>query len=46
MLAERKLLILDGLADLMIASFEEVEHNLSLSAQPAPAVGIHYIVAT
>jgi S-DNA-T family DNA segregation ATPase FtsK/SpoIIIE len=39
-------LIVDELADLMMAGFDEVEHILCRLAQLARAVGIHLIVAT
>jgi len=39
-------LIVDELADLMMASFDEVERTLCRLAQLARAVGIHLIVAT
>jgi S-DNA-T family DNA segregation ATPase FtsK/SpoIIIE len=39
-------LIIDELADLMMASFDEVEHTLCRLAQLARATGIHLIVAT
>ncbi len=39
-------LIIDELADLMMAGFDEVEHTLCRLAQLARAVGIHLIVAT
>ncbi len=39
-------LIIDELADLMLAGFDEVEHILCRLAQLARAVGIHLIVAT
>jgi S-DNA-T family DNA segregation ATPase FtsK/SpoIIIE len=39
-------LIIDELADLMMAAFDEVEHTLCRLAQLARAVGIHLIVAT
>jgi len=39
-------LIIDELADLMMAGFDEVEHILCRLAQLARAVGIHLIVAT
>jgi len=39
-------LIIDELADLMMAGFDEVEHTLCRLAQLARATGIHLIVAT
>ncbi|AGG06079.1 MULTISPECIES: DNA translocase FtsK [Dehalococcoides] len=39
-------LIIDELADLMMAGFDEVEHILCRLAQMARAVGIHLVVAT
>ena len=39
-------LIVDELADLMMAAFDEVEHTLCRLAQLARATGIHIIVAT
>ncbi|MEA3253396.1 MAG: DNA translocase FtsK [Chloroflexota bacterium] len=39
-------LIIDELADLMMAAFDEVEHTLCRLAQLARATGIHLIVAT
>lgn len=39
-------LIIDELADLMMAGFDEVEHILCRLAQLARAVGIHLVVAT
>ncbi len=39
-------LFIDELADLMMASFDEVEHTLCRLAQLARATGIHLIVAT
>ncbi len=39
-------LIIDELADLMMAGFDEVEHTLCRLAQLARAIGIHLIVAT
>ncbi len=39
-------LIIDELADLMMAGFDEVEHHLCRLAQLARATGIHLIVAT
>jgi S-DNA-T family DNA segregation ATPase FtsK/SpoIIIE len=39
-------LIIDELADLMMTSFDEVEHILCRLAQLARAIGIHLIVAT
>jgi S-DNA-T family DNA segregation ATPase FtsK/SpoIIIE len=40
------ILIIDELADLMMAGFDEVEHTLCRLAQLARATGIHLIVAT
>lgn len=40
------ILIIDELADLMMAGFDEVEHILCRLAQLARATGIHLIVAT
>jgi S-DNA-T family DNA segregation ATPase FtsK/SpoIIIE len=40
------ILIIDELADLMMAGFDEVEHILCRLAQLARAIGIHLIVAT
>jgi DNA segregation ATPase FtsK/SpoIIIE, S-DNA-T family len=40
------LLFIDELADLMMTSFDEVEHNLCRLAQLARATGIHLVVAT
>ncbi len=40
------ILLIDELADLMMAAFEEVEHGLCRLAQLARATGIHLIVAT
>ncbi len=40
------ILIVDELADLMMAGFEEVEHILCRLAQLARATGIHLVVAT
>ncbi|MBA7538793.1 DNA translocase SpoIIIE [subsurface metagenome] len=40
------MLIIDELADLMMAGFDEVEHTLCRLAQLARATGIHLIVAT
>jgi len=40
------ILIIDELADLMMAGFDEVEHILCRLAQLARAVGIHLVVAT
>jgi S-DNA-T family DNA segregation ATPase FtsK/SpoIIIE len=40
------LLIIDELADLMMAGFDEVEHILCRLAQLARATGIHLVVAT
>jgi S-DNA-T family DNA segregation ATPase FtsK/SpoIIIE len=39
-------LVIDELADLMMAGFDEVEHTLCRLAQLARATGIHLIVAT
>ena len=39
-------LVIDELADLMMAGFDEVEHILCRLAQLARAIGIHLIVAT
>ncbi|MFC1905376.1 DNA translocase FtsK [Chloroflexota bacterium] len=39
-------LVIDELADLMMAAFDEVEHNLCRLAQLSRATGIHLIVAT
>ncbi|GAI03777.1 unnamed protein product, partial [marine sediment metagenome] len=39
-------LIIDELADLMMAGFDEVEHILCRLAQLARATGIHLVVAT
>ena len=39
-------LIIDELADLMMAGFDEVEHSLCRLAQLARATGIHLVVAT
>jgi S-DNA-T family DNA segregation ATPase FtsK/SpoIIIE len=40
------ILVIDELADLMMAGFDEVEHTLCRLAQLARATGIHLIVAT
>jgi len=40
------ILIIDELADLMMAGFDEVEHTLCRLAQLARAIGIHLVVAT
>ncbi|MCX6003711.1 MAG: DNA translocase FtsK [Chloroflexi bacterium] len=40
------ILVIDELADLMMAGFDEVEHILCRLAQLARAIGIHLIVAT
>jgi S-DNA-T family DNA segregation ATPase FtsK/SpoIIIE len=40
------ILVIDELADLMMTSFDEVEHTLCRLAQLARATGIHLIVAT
>lgn len=40
------ILIIDELADLMMAGFEEVEHIICRLAQLARATGIHLVVAT
>jgi len=40
------ILIIDELADLMMAGFDEVEHTLCRLAQLSRATGIHLIVAT
>jgi len=40
------ILIIDELADLMMAGFDEVEHTLCRLAQLARATGIHLVVAT
>jgi S-DNA-T family DNA segregation ATPase FtsK/SpoIIIE len=42
----RLVLVIDELADLMMAGFDEVEHILCRLAQLSRAVGIHLIVAT
>ncbi|MBI4286043.1 MAG: DNA translocase FtsK [Chloroflexi bacterium] len=39
-------LVIDELADLMMAGFDEVEHHLCRLAQLARATGIHLVVAT
>ncbi len=39
-------LVIDELADLMVAAFDEVEHGICRLAQLARATGIHIIVAT
>jgi len=39
-------LVIDELADLMVAAFDEVEHGVCRLAQLARATGIHIIVAT
>ena len=39
-------LVIDELADLMVAAFDEVEHAICRLAQLARATGIHIIVAT
>jgi S-DNA-T family DNA segregation ATPase FtsK/SpoIIIE len=39
-------LVIDELADLMMAAFDEVEHGICRLAQLARATGIHIIVAT
>jgi len=39
-------LVIDELADLMMAGFDEVEHTLCRLAQLARATGIHLVVAT
>ena len=40
------ILIIDELADIMMAGFDEVEHTLCRLAQLARATGIHLVVAT
>ncbi|KTB49023.1 FtsK/SpoIIIE family/Ftsk gamma domain [Dehalogenimonas alkenigignens] len=40
------ILVIDELADLMMAGFDDVEHLLCRLAQMARAVGIHLVVAT